>query len=85
MQNVYVETDIISLEKLIQLMAINPRKRFNLPINDDICVFDLDTEYTVDPNDFRSFGKASPFTGKKLFGVNKLTVCDGEVVYTSVF
>ena len=80
-----VKTDIISLEKLIQLMAINPRKRFNLPINDDICVFDLYTEYTVDPNDFRSFGKASPFTGKKLFGVNKLTVCDGEVVYTSVF
>lgn len=80
-----VKTNIISLEKLIELMAINPRKRFGLPITDDICVFDLDAMYTVNPKDFLSKGKFTPFEGKKLFGVNKLTVCDGKIVYNSVF
>lgn len=80
-----VKTNIISLEKLIELMAINPRKRFGLPQTDDICVFDLNTEYTVDPKDFLSKGKFTPFKGFKLFGVNKLTVCDGKIVYNSVF
>ena len=80
-----VKTNIISLEKLIELMAINPRKRFGLPITDDICVFDLDALYTVNPKDFLSQGKFTPFEGMKLFGVNKLTVCDGKIVYNSVF
>lgn len=81
----FVKTNIISLEKLIELMSINPRKRFGLPITDDICVFDLDALYTVNPKDFLSKGKFTPFEGKKLFGVNKLTVCDGKIVYNSVF
>ena len=80
-----VKTNIISLEKLIELMSINPRKRFGLPITDDICVFDLDAPYTVNPKDFLSKGKFTPFEGMKLFGVNKLTVCDGKIVYNSVF
>ena len=80
-----VKTNIISLEKLIELMSINPRKRFGLPITDDICVFDFDALYTVNPKDFLSKGKFTPFEGMKLFGVNKLTVCDGKIVYNSVF
>ena len=80
----FVKTGIIALEKLVELMAINPRKRFGLPINEDICVFDLDTEYTVDPKDFLSLGKATPFEGIKFFGVNKMTVCDSKIVYKSV-
>lgn len=85
MYTYFVKTNIISLEKLIELMSINPRKRFGLPITDDICVFDLDAMYTVNPKDFLSKGKFTPFEGKKLFGVNKLTVCDGKIVYNSVF
>lgn len=85
MYTYFVKTNIISLEKLIELMSINPRKRFGLPITDDICVFDLDTMYTVNPKDFLSKGKFTPFEGMKLFGVNKLTVCDGKIVYNSVF
>ncbi len=80
-----VMTGIISLERLIELMSFNPRKRFGLPITDDICVFDLDAEYIVNPEQFLSMGKATPFEGMKLFGVNRLTVCDGKVVYKSVF
>lgn len=80
-----VKTKIITLEKLIELMSINPRKRFGLPLNDDICVFDLNTEYTVDPKEFLSMGKFTPFEGHKLYGVNKMTVCNGKIVYESVF
>ena len=80
-----VKKGIINLEKLVKLMSINPRVRFGLPQNNDICVFDLNTEYIVDPKDFLSQGKATPFNGHKLFGVNKLTVCNGRIVYKSVF
>ncbi|MBR2489463.1 MAG: dihydroorotase [Clostridia bacterium] len=79
-----VKTGIITLEKLIEVMAINPRKRFDITDSGDFCIFDLDTEFTVDPSDFLSMGKATPFEGEKLFGVCKLTVCDGKTVYTKL-
>ena len=72
---------IITLERLIDLLAINPRKRFNIPMGDDYCVWELDKEFTVDPEEFISMGKATPFDGWKLKGVCMLTVCDGKVVY----
>ena len=78
-----VKTGIITLEKLIELMSVNPRKRFDLPVNDDICIFDLESEYTVDPQEFLSMGKATPFAGEKLFGVCKLTVCNNKIVYNN--
>ena len=78
-----VKTGIITLEKLIELMSVNPRKRFDLPVNDDICIFDLESEYTVDPKEFLSMGKATPFAGEKLFGVCKLTVCNNKIVYNN--
>ncbi len=77
-----VRTGIISPEKLVELMAINPRKRFGIPIReDDICVFDLNAAYTVDPNDFASKGRSTPFEGRSLYGVSRLTVMDGRIVY----
>ena len=47
----------------------------------DLTVFDLDEKFTVDPKDFLSMGKASPFTGMELQGVCKLTMVGGEIVY----
>ena len=76
-----VKTGIITLEKLIELMAINPRKRFGLPETEDFCVFDLSREYTVDPENFLSMGKATPFKGDKVFGECMLTVVNGKIVY----
>ena len=76
-----VKTGIISLEKLVDLLAINPRKRFNIPLGKDFSVWDLNEEFTVNPEEFLSKGRATPFEGQKLFGVNLLTVCDGKVVY----
>ena len=72
---------VITLEKLIDLMANNPRKRFEIPMGEDYTVWDLDKDITVDPADFLSKGKATPFAGWKLKGECILTVCDGNVVY----
>ena len=76
-----VETGMITLEKLIALLAINPRKRFNIPLGTDLTVWDLSKEFTVDPAEFISKGKATPFAGWKLKGECVLTVCDGKIVY----
>ena len=76
-----VKPGIISLEKLTQLLVDNPRQRFHLPLGLDFSVWDLSKEYTVDPTEFQSMGKASPFTGMKLTGRCLLTVCDGNIVW----
>ena len=76
-----VKKGIITLEKLIELLAINPRKRFNIPMGKDFTVWELDKKVVVDPADFLSMGKATPFAGWELLGECKLTVCDGKVVY----
>ena len=79
-----VKTGIITLEKLIEVLSINPRLRFGLPKTDDICIFDLNDEYIVNPEEFFSTGKATPFENEKLFGVCKLTVCNNKTVYTKL-
>ena len=61
-------------------MCYNPRKRFNIPLGESYTVFDLDKEYTVDPNNFLSMGKATPFEGHTLYGKCLMTVKDGRVV-----
>ena len=76
-----VKTGIITMEKLMELMSVNPRARFDLPMGNDFSVWDLSEEYVVDPAEFLSMGKATPFTGTKLFGKCLMTVCDGNVVY----
>ncbi|MDD4688828.1 MAG: dihydroorotase [Eubacteriales bacterium] len=78
-----VKTGIITLEKLVKLMSINPRNRFNLDFdeNTNFCVYDLGSEYTINPDDFLSKGRSTPFQGEKVFGKCMLTVCDGRVAY----
>ena len=78
-----VKPGIISLEKLIDLLAIAPRKRFGIPIGEDFTVWNLEAEETVDPDKFLSKGKATPFAGHTLTGKCMLTVCDGKIVYQS--
>ena len=76
-----VKTGVITLEKLIELMAIAPRARFGIPIGNDFTVWKLDEKYTVDPEDFLSMGRATPFAGEELFGKCVLTVLDGKTVF----
>ena len=82
-----VRHGIISLEKLIELMSVKPAaiigRKALLAEGEpaDIAVFDLETEFTVDPAQFLSQGKSTPFEGMKFFGCTELTLCGGNIVY----
>ncbi len=76
-----VKEGLISLDKLIELLTVNPRRRFSIPQGNDFSVWDLEEEFTVDPEDFLSKGRATPFAGEKLFGKCVMTVCGGKKVY----
>ena len=64
----FVKTGEISMERLIELMCINPRRRFNIKSDAGIAIFDLNSKYSIDPKDFVSMGKATPFEGLEVFG-----------------
>lgn len=79
-----VKKNIITLEKLIELMSINPVKRFGLKndISDgNFCVFDFGKNYEIKSEDFVSIGKATPFENWEVFGECIMTVCNGNIVY----
>ena len=80
----FVKTGRMSLERLIELMAINPRLRFGLPLTNDFTVWDLSKEKTVDPDAFISLGRATPFAGRKVYGECLATVCDQKIVYNNL-
>ena len=82
-----VKTGVITLEKLIELMSVNPSKRFGFDIeikegkNANLTVFDLEKEYEINPEEFISKGKATPFSGEKVFGKCLMTMCNGNIVW----
>lgn len=77
-----VKEGIVSMEKLMELLVYNPRKRFGIPLKDDeFSVWDLNAQFSVDPAAFLSKGRATPFAGETLFGVNEFTVYGGKTVY----
>jgi len=65
----FVRSGIISLEKLLELMCWNPRKRFGIPLHKgDTTEFDVSEPYVIDSASFLSMGKSSPFTGLEVYG-----------------
>ena len=82
-----VKTGVLSLEKLIELMHTNPRNRFcvGTPLEEgqpaSLTVYDLDKEYTINPDDFLSMGRATPFAGEKVFGACRLTMYHGSIAW----
>lgn len=79
-----VKKNIITLEKAIELLSVNPRKRFNIPLSDDYTVWNLDEKTVVNPDEFLSQGKATPFENTEVYGKCLLTVCGGKTVYKSL-
>ena len=77
-----VQAGVLPMEKLVEVMCINPRKRFGIPMGQDFSVWDLGEAYTVDPETFVTMGRATPFAGHTLRGRCLLTVVDGQVVYS---
>jgi dihydroorotase len=79
-----VRTGIVPFELLVEKMTTAPRARFQIPLADgDETWWDLSAEYTVDPADFLSMGKATPFAGRRVFGRCMKTVHAGVTVYAA--
>ena len=85
-----VEKGVITLEKLIDIMSINPSKRFGLPVGIEdggqvnLTIFDLNTEYTISADEFLSMGKSSPFIDKKVKGKCLANFCNGKLLFNNV-
>ena len=75
---------VLTMEKLLDLLVWNPRKRFSIPLGEDYSVWDLDAACAIDPADFLSQGRATPFAGMEVRGKCLLTVCGGKVVYNAL-
>ena len=82
-----VKPGVISMERLMELLHDAPCRRFGLPQGEldgphaDFTVFDLAASYPIDPADFLSQGKATPFTGWPVQARCLLTVCNGRLVW----
>ena len=76
-----VMTGVLSLSRLVELMCHNPRERFGITSDVGFTVYDLGEEYEIDPDDFLSKGRATPFAGRRVYGRCLATVYGGKTVY----
>ena len=76
-----VKEGILSMERLIESMVIAPRERFGITSDIGFSVWALSEAFTVLPEQFLSMGRATPFAGDRLLGVNYLTVYGDTIVY----
>lgn len=76
-----VKKNIITLDRLIEMMSFKPKERFGIDTENDFAVFDISEAYKIDPEDFLSMGRATPFAGREVFGRCLLTVHNEKVVY----
>ena len=87
----FVRTDIFSLELLVKLMSENVAKTFDLPYGKleengiaDIVVIDLEKEMTINPDEFLSKGRNTPYAGEKVYGIPVLTISNGKIAYKEI-
>ena len=76
-----VKSGTLTLDQLVKLLSDNPRKRFGIQSDPGRSIWNLEEEYIIDPDDFLSKGKATPFKGWKVFGRCIETVYNGNTVY----
>lgn len=86
-----VKTGIITLEKLVEMMSVRPREIFGIEGGEikegapaDLALLDIDKEWVVNPDDFVTMGRSTPFENWKLQGENLLTILRGEIVYEAI-
>ena len=85
-----VKKNIITLEKLIELMNDNPRKIFGIGTEikvgqkADLTIYDLEEDYNIDSSKFVSMGKATPFDGNNVYGKCKMTIVGGNIVFNEL-
>ena len=79
-----VKPGILPFERLMELLVYKPRQRFGLESAEKtgcFTVFDVQDRYLIDPAEFRSMGRATPFAGWNVFGRCLLTVCRGRTAW----
>ena len=82
-----VRKGVISMERLVELMSINPRKVFrieggiNVGDRADVVLIDTEKQWRVDSNNYYSMGKISMFDGREMVGDVVMTLHRGEIVY----
>ena len=82
-----VKTGLISLQRMIRLMAENPRRIFGIEgglevgARADLAIVDFNEKFTVGRSTLVSKGKSTPFEGEELYGVVHTTVHEGKIVY----
>lgn len=77
-----VKEGILTLGKLTELLCLNPRKRFGIGLEkEDYTVFETETPYKIDPENFVSKGKSTPFAGRTVYGKCMKTVLGGKTVW----
>ena len=82
-----MKKNIITMERLIDLMSTNPRKIMGLhPVTvgeyADLAIVNLESDYKLNPNHFVSCGKSTPFAGWKVNAECVMTMIKGEIVYS---
>lgn len=85
-----VEKNIITLSRLLELMAINPARRFGIGNRNgietgaaaDLTVFELESEYEIRPEEFKTMGRSTPFSGRMVKGRCVMTFCGGKQVWS---
>ena len=84
-----VKTGVLTLSELVSLMSEKPAKRFSLESGIEVgkkaqlTVFDLNREYEINPDEFLTMGRATPFKGEKVFGKCLFTLCGDRIAYKS--
>ena len=76
----FVKKGILTLDKLVDLMSLAPSRRFGIEVN-GFTVYDLNKEYKVNPEEFATMGRSTPFAGNSVYGKCIATVVDGKVAY----
>ena len=77
-----VKRNVITLDRLMELIVTRPRERFGITLSSGgWSVWDLGAEYAIDPKEFRSMGKATPFEGWTVNGKCLMTACGGRIVW----
>ena len=76
-----VQKGVITMERLIELLSKNPRERFSIESDIGFTIFDLGEEYRINPDEFLSKGRATPYKGTLVKGRCLATVYGGRAVY----
>jgi dihydroorotase len=85
-----VATGILTPYQMVEKMSTNPARIIGIDnergglrpgMEADIAIFDPEAEYIIDPEQFASKGKNTPFAGKAVKGQVAMTLVGGQVVY----